>query len=188
MCTLDNSADALKAPDISRRFFAATALAGAAALSLTPLRAAGILSEALCVMCIDPRLVDRGVKFFDEKVPPISPPQGRLPYDIVALAGASLAAVGPAFPDSSAAFWSHVDIAKGLHHIKKILVLDHRQCGAYEVQFGRQYAVGDPGELKQHTEIMKLVRAEAERRKVGLPIEFYLMPIDPNERTIKVEV
>lgn len=188
MCTLHDSIEETRAPGISRRFFAASAMAGAAALSIGSLRAAGILSQALCVMCIDPRLVNRGVQFFNGLVRPPPPPPTVLPYDIVALAGASLAAVGPAFPESAGAFWGHVDIAKGLHNIKKIVVLDHRQCGAYEVQFGSQYVTTDPGELEQHKQIMKLVKAEAERRKVGLPIEFYLMAIDPGKPTIKVDV
>lgn len=188
MCTLDGlNADA-KPSGVSRRLFTASAFVGAAALSLGSLRAAGILSQALCVMCIDPRLVTRGVQFFNTTVRPPPPPPPVLPYDIVALAGASLAAVGPAFPESVGAFWSHVDIAKGLHHIKKIVILDHRQCGAFEVQFGSQYVTTDPGELEQHKSIMRLVKAEAERRKVGLPIEFYLMPIDSTKPTIKVDV
>lgn len=180
MCTLDGlSADA-KPSGVSRRLFTASAFAGAAALSLARARAADITSKALCIMCIDPRLVDRGVQFFDSYIgAPPPPPQYR--YDIVALAGGALAGVGPAFPESIAAFWSHVEIAKSLHDIQKIVVLDHRDCGAYKVQFGSQFTTDDPGEIDQHTQIMKLAKAEFERRRVGLPVEFWLMPIQPGQ-------
>jgi hypothetical protein len=115
--------------------------------------------------------VDRAIQFFDTKV-------GVKEYDLVALAGASLAAVGPAFPGSNAAFWDHIGIAKSLHNIKKVVILDHRECGAYGVQYGTLYAGAGQPEFDQHQQIMKLVKGEAERRKVGLPFEFYLMPAD----------
>ncbi|MGH6871566.1 MAG: carbonic anhydrase [Rhizomicrobium sp.] len=159
----------------SRRDFAGLA-ASAAALTLIPMRswAADVKLDALCVMCIDYRLVDRAVKFFDSNVGPEK-------YDLVALAGASLAAVGPAFPASNAAFWSHIDIAKSLHNIQKVVILDHRECGAYKVQYGTLYAGNGAPEYEQHREIMKLVQGEFERRKVGLPCEFWLMPVAPGE-------
>ena len=128
--------------------------------------------EALAVMCIDYRLVDNAVNFFDYQR------ALRGQYDLVALAGASLAAVGPAFPASNAAFWDHVSIAQQLHNIKRVVILDHRDCGAYKVQYGSYYAGGGTPELDQHRQIMRLVAAEFERRKFALPVEFYLMAVD----------
>jgi hypothetical protein len=166
--------DKSESTDISRRNFAGLAFAGAA-LTLVPMRSwAAANISSLCVMCIDYRLVDRAVQFFDMK-------EGIQQYDLVALAGASLAAVGPAFPASNAAFWDHINIAKSLHNIKKVVILDHRECGAYQVQYGSLYAgAGDP-ELEQHRQIMKLVKGEAERRRIGLPVEFWLMPVAPGQ-------
>jgi hypothetical protein len=176
MCNEHDNSDSSRPDDtrtgISRRNFTGLAFAGTA-LSLIPMRtwaAQGGL-KALCIMCIDYRLVNTAIKFFDGKV-------GVKEYDLVALAGASLAGVGPAFPASNAAFWDHIGIAKSLHDIQKVLILDHRDCGAYKVQYGTLYQGSGAGELEQHQQIMKLVKAESERRKVGLPFEFYLMPAD----------
>jgi len=158
-------------PKLSRRAFTGLAATGAA-LTLIPMRTwAAANIAALCVMCIDYRLVNKAITFFDGRV-------GVKEYDLVALAGASLAAVGPAFPGSNAAFWDHIGIAKSLHNIKKVVILDHRTCGAYEVQYGSLYAGAGQAEFDQHQQIMKLVKGEAERRKIGLPFEFYLMPTD----------
>ena len=156
---------------LTRRNFASLALgaAGAATLSI-PARAAEI--EALCICCIDYRLVDNAVHFFDDEQ------KLSHSFDLVALAGASLAAVAPAFPTSGAAFWDHVAIAQQLHHIKRVVVLDHRDCGAYKVQFGSQFAPSGEAELEQHRDVMKLAKAEFERRKIGLPVEFYLMGLN----------
>ncbi|HEY2070208.1 MAG TPA: carbonic anhydrase [Rhizomicrobium sp.] len=170
------------APDLSRRSFTMLGLTAGAALSLIPIRAgaAGYV-DALCIMCIDYRLVDDAIHFFDGKI-------GAGKYDLVALAGASLAGVGPAFPTSIGAFWDHIDIAKALHSIKRVVILDHRDCGAYKVQYGSLYQGSGAPELDQHREIMKLVKAEFERRKVGLPVEFWLMPATPPGPPVSVPV
>jgi len=156
---------------LSRRNFALLALGAAGAAALPPAaRAAEI--DALCVCCIDYRLVDSAINFFDAEQ------HLSHSYDLVALAGGSLAAVAPAFPTSGGAFWDHVAIAQQLHHIKRVVVLDHRDCGAYKVQFGSQFAPSGEPELEQHREVMKLAKAEFERRKIGLPVEFYLMGLN----------
>jgi hypothetical protein len=164
---------------LNRRDFG---IAGLSALALGALpRTAGAAEiEALCICCIDYRLVDNAVHFFDvtRKL--------SHSYDIVALAGASLAAVAPAFPSSNAAFWDHVAIARQLHHIRRVVVLDHRDCGAYKVQFGSQYAGSGEPELEQHRNIMKLTKAEFERRKIDLPLEFYLMGLNGNAEQVVV--
>jgi carbonic anhydrase len=166
--------------EITRRGFAAWTVAGAG-LALLPVRArASANIEALAVMCIDYRLVDKAVRFFDD--------ERRLSgeYDLVALAGASLAAVSPAFPSSGAAFWDHIAIAQKLHNIKRVVLLDHRQCGAYKVQFGDQYAEGGAAEFEQHRGVMKRAKAEFERRKIDLPVEFHLMALDGKVETVAV--
>jgi hypothetical protein len=155
-----------------------SAVAGLSVLPIAARAAADI--EALAIMCIDYRLVDDAVQFLDDKR------NLRKQYDLVALAGASLAAVGPAFPSSGAAFWDHVSIARQLHNVKRVVILDHRQCGAYKVQFGSRYAEGGAAEFEQHHGIMKLVAAEFERRKIDLQLEFFLMALDGTAERVTV--
>ena len=88
----------------------------------------------LAITCIDYRLVDDAVRFFDSR-------HMTNDYDQVSLAGASLAGVSNKFPSSNAAFWDHIGIAKQLHHIQKVIVVDHRDCGAFKVAFGKDYEV-----------------------------------------------
>src|SRR5579883_3167088 len=99
---------------------------------------------ALAVTCIDYRLVDDAVRFFDSQ-------KLTKDYDQVSLAGAALAAVSDKFPSSNAAFWDHIGIAKQLHHIRKVIVVDHRDCGAYKVAFGKDYKADAVGETAAQT-------------------------------------
>ena len=157
---------------LSRRGFATLAL-GAAGMAALPLRALGAAGgvEALALTCIDYRLVDDSVKFFDSM-------HLTNRYDITALAGASLAAVSPKFPSSNAAFWDHVGIAKQLHHIKKVMVLDHRDCGAFKVAFGKDFAGAKDAETAQHKGVMLQVQAMLKQKHPDLASEFYLMALD----------
>jgi hypothetical protein len=169
------------APGISRRNFAGLALAGAG-LSLLPIRAqAAFKSDALCIMCIDPRTVYSAQRFFDDPPNPVG--NGGLgmggKYDMVALAGASLASVSLAFPTSIGAIWDHIDLAVKLHQIDKVIVMDHRDCGAFEAVYGK---TSGAAELALHKKVMGEMKTEFNRRGLNrtLGVDFYLMPVfDP---------
>ena len=145
--------------------------AGAGGLALMPLRARAADIEALALTCIDYRLVDDGVKFFNSI-------HLTKEYDQVALAGASLASVSPKFPSSNAAFWDHVNIAKQLHHIKKVIFLDHRDCGAYKVAFGKDFAAAHGPETLQHKGVMQRAKAMLAQKHPDLGCEGYLMALN----------
>ncbi len=145
---------------------------GGIALTLLPAGAyASGDVEALGVSCIDYRLVDDGVKFFDGLGLTNR-------YDQLALAGASLAAVSHTFPSSNAAFWDHVGIAKKLHNIKQVIVIDHRDCGAYKVAFGKKYAAEKDAETAQHQGVMTKLQTMLKKRHPDLGSSFYLMALD----------
>ena len=144
-------------------------LAGAAAAVPGAVQAATV--TALAITCIDYRLVDDAVHFFDGK-------KMTNDYDQVSLAGASLAAVSEKFPSSNAAFWDHIGITKTLHHIKKVIVVDHRDCGAFKVAFGKEFKADSAGETAQHKAVMEQVKAKLAKTHPDLESEFYLMAMD----------
>ena len=148
---------------------AAVGAAGMAGLAPTAASAATV--TALAVTCIDYRLVDDATRFFDAH-------KMTNDYDQVSLAGASLAAVSDKFPSSNAAFWDHVGIAKQLHHIRKVIVVDHRDCGAFKVAYGDAFKGDDAGETAQHKVVMEQVKAKLARLHPDLSSEFWLMGLD----------
>ena len=146
-------------------------MAGAAGAGLLPQAAQAATVTALAITCIDYRLVDDAVKFFDGK-------HLTNDYDQVSLAGASLAAVSDKFPSSNAAFWDHIGIAKKLHSIKKVIVVDHRDCGAFKVAFGKDYQGQGTAETAQHKQVMQQVKTKLAQLHPDLQSEFYLMALD----------
>ena len=155
-----------------------TLMGAGAALGFLPSAASAATVDVLAITCIDYRLVDDGVKFFDGKKLTNN-------YDIVALAGASLAAVSDKFPSSNAAIWDHINIAKQLHGIKKVIVLDHRDCGAFKVAYGKAYAGEKAAETAQHKMVMENLKNQMSKKHPELTFECYLMALDGSaERVI----
>jgi len=151
---------------------------GALSVSLIATQAQGATVTALAITCIDYRLVDDAVKFFDSH-------KLTNDYDQVSLAGAALAAVSAKFPSSNAAFWDHIAIAKQLHSIRRVIVVDHRDCGAYKVAFGKDYKGEGAAELAQHKSVMAEVQARLKKLHPDLASEFWLMAVDgKTERVI----
>jgi hypothetical protein len=146
-------------------------LAGGAVAALPMAANAAAHIEALGFTCIDYRVVDEAAAMFHKQ-------HLTDQYDMLALAGASLGAVSPLFPSSNAAFWDHVDIAKKLHNIKKVVVVDHRDCGAYKIAFGKNYVGSGAAELAQHKGVMQKMQTMLKQKHPELGSEFYLLGLD----------
>lgn len=155
---------------LSRRQFGLLGMS-ALGLSALPFKALAADVEALALTCMDYRLADAIAPFLARQSLAHN-------YDQVALAGASLAGVSPKFPSSNAAVWDHVAIAKQLHHIKKLVVIDHRDCGAYKVAFGKDFAAARDAETAQHKTVMLQFQAMLKQKHPDLGSEFYLMALD----------
>ena len=127
-------------------------------------------TDALLLSCMDYRLVDDTERYMTNR-------GLRDKYDHVILAGASLGATTDKYPCWSQTFWDHLDVAIKLHNIKKVIVLDHRDCGAYKVILGEDFAK-DPGKEKSvHTDKLSALASRLKEKYPGLEIELLLMDL-----------
>lgn len=127
-------------------------------------------TDILLLSCMDYRLMDEVAAYMQKR-------GLKDKYDHVILAGASLGALTNAKPAWGQAFWEHVDVAKQLHHIKKIIVLDHRDCGAYKVFLGAD-AVSDPNkETAAHAEQLRALHGQIKAKHPELAVELLLMDL-----------
>lgn len=173
--------------DAGRRRFMRLAAGGMAALGLT---AHGLLAhaanehgaaaagaapahtaEALLLSCMDYRLVDDIVRYMDSR-------DLTNQYDHVVLAGASLGALTDNFKDWNQTFWEHLKIASDLHHIKKVILLDHRDCGAYKVILKADFSKDPAMETRIHGKYLRDLEAVIRKRYPQLATETLLMNLD----------
>ena len=141
-------------PASRRDFLRATGLGvGAALAAMAAARTAlGGQTDALLLSCMDYRLMDDVVRYMDG----IGMTNR---YDHIILAGASLGATTSKFPAWNETFWEHLEVAIKLHHIHKVFVMDHRDCGAYKVVLNYDYGQDRAAETKIHFETLYALRS-----------------------------
>jgi carbonic anhydrase len=160
-----------------RRFIELAALGGGATmLGLAPrIAAAAGHADALLLSCIDYRLTDKVASYMDGR-------GLKENYDHVILAGASLGAVNTKFPDWGRTFNEHLEVAIKLHDIHRVIVVDHRDCGAYRVILGKDLT-GDAEKALHATELHTLAR-RIHAKHPHLAVETFLMSLDGSVETI----
>ena len=82
-------------------------------------------ADTLLLSCMDFRLIASVEKYMANNTK-----TGE--YDYVVLAGASLGVNNTTYPEWGLSFWEHVQLSRDLHNIKNIMIIDHRNCGAYK--------------------------------------------------------
>jgi hypothetical protein len=165
----------------SRRGFLTLAGLSAGVFLLTPSlpkpAEAGGGADILLLTCMDYRLVREVSDYM----------HGRglsHKYDHIILAGASLGAVTEVKTEWNHEFWDHVQVAKDLHHIKKIMVIDHRDCGAYKVFLGKDYGADPVAEKQIHSETLRKLAALVKEKHPDLEVELLLMSLDGSVEAI----
>ena len=162
-------------PELSRRKVLSAAALGAGVSLLTSFtpglaRAAGH-TEALLLTCMDYRLTQEVERYMDRR-------GLKHKYDHVILAGASLGALNDKYPAWSEVFWAHLDLAMKLHDVHRVIILDHRDCGAYKLILGEAAVKDAETELKSHVKQLYALRSAIVTRHRDMEVEIGLMSLD----------
>ncbi len=127
--------------------------------------------EAMLLSCIDPRMVAPVYKYMDQRSL-----TGQ--YSQFVIAGAAIAVVAPKFEDWRPAFWDNLATTVQLHHIKRLIAIDHRDCGAAQIAYGAASIADPQTETETHRKVFDAFRKEVGRREPKLAIETGLMALD----------
>jgi hypothetical protein len=164
----------LRPKTVSRRqAMQAVALGGGAALltTLAPgVSKAGGHTEMLLLTCMDFRLTGAVDNYMEARGL-----AGK--FDHVILAGASLGALNDRFPAWADVFWAHLDLAIQLHEVHRVMIIDHRDCGAYKMILGEATVKDADTELKTHVKQLYALRSAIQARKPGMEVEIGLMDL-----------
>ena len=75
-------------------------------------------------------------------------------------------------------------MASDLHKIRKVIVLDHRDCGAYKVVLGEDFAKDPAKETAIHATQLRRLRTMIKEKYPALGVELLLMALDGKVQTI----
>ena len=128
--------------------------------------------EAMVLACIDPRMQKHVRRYLveEEKL------DGK--YSQVTFAGAAVGAIAPRFEGWHQTFWDHLAITLALHKITRVLVIDHRDCGAAREAYGPQPS--QDSETQLHRRVMEDLRGRIHERYPELTVEILLMDLEGN--------
>ncbi len=126
--------------------------------------------EAMVLGCIDPRL----------QAPVHNYLAGRGltgKYSQFVIAGAAIGVVAEPFKDWHKTYWDNVEASVQLHNIKRVIAIDHRDCGAAKIAYGEAKVATRQAETETHREAMGLFRKQMGERLPKLKVETGLMDL-----------
>ncbi len=154
-----------------RRFLLLTGSAGLLAALRSAATAAEGDYEAMLLSCIDPRMVTPVYNYMDQRGL-----AGR--YSQFVIAGAAIAVVAPKFKTWRPAFWDNLGTSVQLHHIKRLIAIDHRDCGAAQIAYGAASIANPTIETETHRKALDEFRKAVAKRHPGLVVETGLIALD----------
>jgi len=127
--------------------------------------------EAMVLGCIDPRL--------QEPVSKYTASRGLTgKYSQFVIAGASIGVVAAPFKDWHKAFWDNLATSVQLHHIGKVIAINHRDCGAAKIAYGDAKVATRDIETETHRAALAEFRKQVGEKQPKLAVETGLMAID----------
>ena len=163
--------DMLRARFDRRRFLHLTA--GAGMLAAFPSLTFGAEGnyDAMLLTCIDPRFPEPTINYMKNR--------GMIgKYSQFTFAGASIGVVAPAFKTWAPAFWDNLAASIQLHHIPKVIAMNHRDCGAAKIAYGTEKVANAQIETATHKAALMEFRKQVAEKQPTLKVELGLMALD----------
>ncbi|MGG7055270.1 carbonic anhydrase [Nitrosomonas sp. ANs5] len=127
-------------------------------------------AKTLLLSCMDYRLMDEIERYMLRKGLYHN-------YDHIVLAGASLGAITEKYPAWTRTFWDHLDLSVTLHGIHTVIVMDHRDCGAYKMLLGEDYSSDLDKETAVHTANLMHLKKMINEKYPQIEVETLLMDL-----------
>jgi carbonic anhydrase len=159
-----------------RRFLQVAGATGLAAALPSPLFAASGNYEAMLLTCIDPRFPEPTLNYMKSR-----DMIGK--YSQFTFAGAAIGVVAPAFKAWHRTFWENLSASIQLHNIPKVIAMDHRECGAANMAYGKAKVADTQIETETHKAALMQFRKEVRKRHPKMQVELCLIGLDGKVET-----
>jgi Putative carbonic anhydrase len=169
--TCASCGDTLRTRPDRRRFLHLTV--GAVLLTTFPSFALGAEGnyDAMLLTCIDPRFPEPTINYMESRHM-----VGK--YSQFAFAGASIGVVAPTFKTCEPAFWDNLATSIQIHHISKVIAMNHHDCGAAKIAYGEEKVANPHIETATHKAALMDFRHQVGERHPALAVETGLMALD----------
>jgi carbonic anhydrase len=136
-------------------------------------------ASTLLISCVDFRLRDETEKLMSDALGLIDD------YDEVALPGAALTLVSPDHPHWKQTVEDIIGLVEKLHNIKRVVLLDHRGCGAFKLVKGDDHTKSHGAETEMHRKVMNEAKKVINTKFPHLKVYSLLLGLDGAVEVIK---
>ena len=133
--------------------------------------------EAMVLSCIDPRFQQIVHNYLKKKKL-----NGK--YSSFTIAGAAVGVTASKFKKWHQVFWDNIDISIKLHKVKKLIVINHRDCGAAKIINGKR-DFSKTNETKIHKNSFKKIKKIFKKKYPKLRIELKIISLNSRVETFK---
>ena len=181
-CTCCTPPEKLRGQAMGRRDFlnwgAASAMATGLALASPGMSwAGGGNYESTLINCIDPRFTTLSWQYMG-LLQGVSRDKLEDNYSHFVMAGGPIGAVHPKFEAWHKTYWDNLDVTVSLHHIKRVVGITHRDCGAAKLAFGDAKVATREAETEAHAEALAEFRKQVNKRHPKLGVITGIMGLD----------
>ena len=129
----------------------------------------------MVLSCIDPRFQPIVYNYLKKK---------RLngKYSAFTIAGSAIGVTANKFKKWQKSFWDNFDTSLKLHDIKKLIVINHRDCGAAKI-INRKKNFSTSNEMKIHRKSFQKIKKIFKKKYPKLKIELKLISLNSKVET-----
>ena len=133
--------------------------------------------KVMVLSCIDPRFQPIVYNYLKRKKL-----DGK--YSSFTIAGAAIGVTASKFRKWHKTFWDNINTSIKLHRIKKLIVINHRDCGAAKIINGKNF-FSRSNETKIHIKSFKSIKKKFNKKYPKLRIELNLISLNKKIETYK---
>ncbi len=126
--------------------------------------------KAMVLSCIDPRFQPIIFNYLKRKKL-----SGK--YSFFTIAGSAIGVTAPNFKKWQKTFWDNLETSIKLHKIRKLIVINHRDCGAAKILGGKKL-INKNNETKIHKNSFTKIKKKFKSKYPNLNIETILISLN----------
>ena len=126
--------------------------------------------KAMVLSCIDPRFQTRVSNYLKKRNL-----NGK--YSAFTIAGAAVGVTASKFKRWHSTFWENLNTSIKIHRIEKLIVINHKDCGAAKIVNGRKEFTPQ-NEMKIHEYSFEKIKLNLKKKHPRLKVELNLMSLN----------
>ncbi len=133
--------------------------------------------KAMVLSCIDPRFQPKIYNYLRKRKL-----NGK--YSSFTIAGAAIGVTASKFKKWHKTFWDNIDTSIKLHKIKKLIVINHLDCGAAKIVNGKK-EFSKINELKVHRNSFQKIKKKLRKKYPKMSVELKIISLNSKVETFK---